>query len=385
MIYFYSLLVFALIFMFLSVIFSSYLKAVKNLKKINSLERKLLWKLPKKYNYSFAFLPELTKKLIIINKNKLIEQELLVLLNNLTSNLTGGISVTETIADSLTKIKPPLKNELSMFLILSKEHSSITALEHVLNKAQNIFLKMFWTALLSHYKNGAALCDNLKKLSRAVYLRINIKERISAQMLNTKIQMIVGTILPYLLFVVMNVLYPYLIKPVVTYSLGITLLITALVIHSFGVYFFSKITKFDPGYELNNALLCEYISLSLRSGSSIMNSLKDIASSGLIKKIFEHEIINSTSTSELISNMEKIKEPFIERITTVLKRGYRMGIPISSELGEMAEDITEKLEQRALRFQQTAPSKALIPLLLCVFPATYLLILTPIIVFTIRQ
>jgi len=385
MVYLYSAFIFLLIFILLSAFVTFYLKFVKNSKRINSLERKLLWKFPKKYIYVYTFLPKLAEILLLKNKNRLIEAELLALLGNLSSNLYGGVSVTETIADSLAKINPPLKNELSLYLILSKEHSSIKALEHMINKTSNIFLKMLWIMLLSHFKSGSILADNLRRLYKMIHLRINIKARINAQLLQTKIQMIVGTALPYFLFLVMNVLYPHLIGPVMANTLGLSLLAFAFILHAVGVYIFIRITKFNADTELNNALLCEYIAFSLRSGSSIMTTLKDIMSSTLISNVLVRTISSAGSTSELISNLEKINEPFIEKITSCLKKGYQMGIPISDDLCGQALDITEKLEQRALRFQQSAPSKALIPLLLCVFPATYLLILTPIIVFTISQ
>ena len=385
MVYFYTLLIFSSIFIILSMLFSFYLKFKKNFKRINSLERKLLWKFPKKYGYVYALIPKLTEMLILRNKNKLIESELLELLNNLSSNLSGGVSVTGTIADCLPKIKPPLKNELSLYLILSKEHSSIKALEHMINKTKNVFLKMLWIMLLAHYKSGNALADNLKRLYKMIYIRINIKERINAQLLQSKIQMIVGTILPYFLFLVMNILCPYLIGPVLESSFGLLLLFFAFILHAIGVYIFIRMTRFNSTTELNNALLCEYISFSIRSGTSIITTLNEIKCSGLINNTFEQIINNSASTSELISNLEKTNEPFIDRVVSILKKGYQLGIPICDELSGQALDITEKLEQRALRFQQAAPSKALIPLLLCIFPATYLLILTPIIVFTIQQ
>ena len=79
-------------------------------------------------------------------------------------------------------------------------------------------------------------------------------------------------------------------------------------------------------------------------------------------------------------NLNNINNSYIEQLSLILKRGHTTGITIGDILSAKAEDIIEKLEQRALRFQQIVPSKALIPLFACIFPATYILIFTPIIV-----
>ncbi|MCX6111829.1 MAG: type II secretion system F family protein [Proteobacteria bacterium] len=301
-------------------------------------------------------------------------------MESVSSNLTGGVSVIESISACLDKLRAPLRNELSLFLILSREHGNIKSIEHCIKKSKTIFLKIFWITLLTHYKNGGALADNIKKLHRTLYLRINIKQRIKAQLLHTKIQFIVGTALPYFLFFIMNILYPYLIQPVLHSGLGIGLLLSAFMVHGVGVYFFYIITRFDMRNELNYSLAFEYMAFSMKNGLSIMTGMNDIKDSGLLDTKTVEIISASKSTSELLSNLAKIKNNYIESLSLILKRGYTLGIAIADDLSSKASDITEKLEQRSLRFQQIAPSKALIPLLLCIFPATYILILTPIIV-----
>jgi pilus assembly protein TadC len=323
-------------------------------------------------------MPNLTLNLLDKNKNKLIEKELCVILDKLSANLTAGISVQETLEQSLDLIKAPLKNELQLFLILAKKHSSIKALEHCINKTKNIFLKIFWITLLSHYKNGSALSENIKKLLKILSLRINIKERIKAQLIGVKVQVIAGIALPYVLFIVMNLLYPYLIRPVLNSELGLSIIFFALILHSIGVWFFSKIISFDTKKDLNSSMLFEYMSFSIRSGVSIKKSLMDIKDSGLLEKNVIKIIEETQTTSELISSI--INDQQLENLGLILKRSYHLGISIADDLSSRSSYIMENLEQRALRFQQIVPSKALVPLFLCIFPATYLLILAPIIV-----
>lgn len=378
MLYLISIISFLIFFLAFSLILVFKLNLKKNYRKTESIQRRLVWKFPKFYVYLYALIPGFTLDLLGRNKDKLVEKELCVILDQLSANLTAGISIQETLEQSLDLIKAPLKNELQLFLILAKKHSSIKALEHCIKKTKNIFLKIFWITLLSHYKNGSALSENIKKLLKILSLRINIKERINSQLIGVKVQVLAGILLPYVLFIVMNILYPYLLRPVLNSTLGLSIMFFALILHSIGVWFFSRIISFDTKKDLNRSLLFEYMSFSIRSGVSIRKSFIDIKDSGLLEKNIIKTIEETESTSELISNI--INQKQIQDLALILKRSYQLGISIAEDLSSRSAYIMENLEQRALRFQQIVPSKALIPLFLCIFPATYLLILAPIIV-----
>ena len=380
MIYIAAGIFFASFFILFSLFFLFRSKIAKNYKRFSYIERKLLWKMPRVYNYLFALSPKVAEFILTKAKDQQIEEDLLILMETVSSNLTGGVSVTETMSACMDKLRPPLRNEISLLLILAKQHGAIKALEHCIKKSKNVFLRIFWITLLTHHKSGGVLADNMKKLYKTLYMRINIKERIRAQLLHTKIQLIVGTVLPYFLFLIMNILYPYLIRPVMHTSLGLELLFSAFIVHGIGVYFFYIITRFEMTGDLNYSLMFEYMSFSLRNGLSISAGMNDIKDSGILSQQAIDIVSSSKSTAELILNLSTTKNIYTEHLSAILKRGYTLGIPIADDLSLKAADIIEKLEQRALRFQQTVPSKALIPLFLCIFPATYILILTPIIV-----
>ncbi|MEI6092447.1 MAG: type II secretion system F family protein, partial [bacterium] len=318
--------------------------------------------------------------LLIKTRDKQIEEDLVILMEDVASSLLAGISVIETISEKLNKLRAPLRNELSLLLILSKEHGTAKAIDFCIKKTKNIFLRLFLITLLTHQKNGGSLSENIKKLYRTLYMRINIKNRINAQLLQTKIQFAVGTALPYFLFIIMNILYPYLIGPVLHTKLGLCLLACSITIHSIGVYYFYIITKFNMREELNYSLVFEYMAFSMKNGVSISAGMNDLKDSGLLSPKTIGIISNSKATSELLCDLSKIDNNYITSLSTILKRSYNLGIAIADDLSAKADDIMERLEQRALRFQQITPSKALIPLLLCIFPATYIMILTPIIV-----
>ena len=371
---------------FFSIFFASIISIIfvartkKNFRRINGFERKILWKVPQIYTYIYGLCPHIAKLLISKIKNRMLEEELLILLENMGSNLGGGVSVFETVKTLIPKIKAPLKNELSVFVLLSKEHGNIFALETCISRAENIFIKIMWTMILTHYKNGGAVSENIKRLHKALYTRINIKNRLSAQLLQTKTQIIAGTLLPYVLFMVLSLMYPELMSQIPSSSIGIGLIIFALLLHSVGVWFFIKITKFKMDDELNASMLFEYLCFSIKSGTSVLYAINDIKNFGIIEKELLVAVEKSKSTSELIENLSKAESQNIQSLLMMLKRSHNLGTAIGEELSFRARDIMEKLENKALRFQQIVAVKALLPMLFCVFPATYILILTPIIV-----
>ena len=380
MFYLKCILIFVSIFFVAMIVVIATAKIKKNFRRIVWFERKILWKVPGFYSYLYSLYPALTKKLILKTKNKKIEEELLVLLDNMASNLGGGVSVIETVKTLIPKINPPLKNELSVFVILSKQHGNIPALEICMNKAQNVFIKIMWSMILTHYKNGGAVADSIKGLHKALYTRINIQNRLSAQLMQSKAQIVAGTLLPYVLFVVLNLMYPDLMGQIPSSPIGIGLIVFSLTLHSVGVWFFIRITRFEMAEDLNASMLFEYICFSIKGGVSVVRSINSVKKFGIIDKELLIAIESSNSTSELIKNMSDIKSRNMQSLLMMLKRSHDLGVAIGDELSFMAKDIMEKLENRALRFQQMVAVKALLPMLFCIFPATYILILTPIIV-----
>ena len=162
--------------------------------------------------------------------------------------------------------------------------------------------------------------------------------------------------------------------------LGLLMLGAAMLLHIIGVFMFTRICRFNMSKELNGSMLFEYMSFSLKNGNAVIVGIKDSISTGLISQSIASSIHKDVSTTELINTLKESKEPYMKNLSSILKKGYSLGIGISDELSNQALDILEKLEQRAMRFQQTAPAKALVPMLLFIFPATYLMILAPVIV-----
>ncbi|HOW16475.1 MAG TPA: hypothetical protein PK443_02055 [bacterium] len=380
MIYLISILVFVIAFIFICSIVIYYKKIKRNAKRINSLERKILWRIPKTYSYIYRLFPRFCLKILTRTRGSIIEKELLVLLDNIACDLSAGYSIIETMNAVTKKIKAPLCNEVNFFLVIQKSSGTVNAIQSCLKRSDNVFLKLMWNILLTYYKNGGAVCDNIRKLHNSIYTRLIIKNRIKAQLMQNKIQVIAGTILPYLLFVVMGMLYPELMSQVPHSRIGIGIIFFAVLLHVIGIFFFIRVTKFNTQEDLNTCMMFEYLCFSIKNGVPVLQAIKELKDFNIVNKELLNIAIPCDSTSEFIEKLETSKLKPNQDLFTMLKRSHSMGAKIAEDLSFKAKDFLEKLENKALMFQQTVSAKALVPMLFCIFPATYLMILCPIIV-----
>lgn len=380
MIYLISILVFLLVFIFICSLVIYYKKMSRNVKRINSLERKILWKIPKAYSYIYRLFPNFCLKILTKTRGSIIEKELLVLLDNMACDLSAGYSIIETMNTVVKKIRAPLSNEVNFFLILQRSSGTLGAIQSCLKRSDNLFLKLMWNILLTYYKNGGAVCDNIRKLHNSIYIRSLIKSRIRAQLMQNKIQVLAGTILPYILFVIMGVLYPDLMSQVPHSKIGIGIIFFAVLLHVLGIYFFIRVTRFNTQEDLNTCMMFEYVCFSIKNGVPVLQAIKELKDFNIVNKELLDIALLSDSSSEFIEKLETTKFKPNQDLFTMLKRSHSMGAKIAEDLSFKAKDMMEKLENKALMFQQTVSAKALVPMLFCIFPATYLMILCPIIV-----
>jgi hypothetical protein len=373
MFYIKTAFVFIFIFLLSGFILLQFRQLRKNRKRVRIVERQLLWKIPGLYVWTYTLFPSVVSLLLFRVKNRLLEEQLNELLNILSLNLIGGVSVIESLRQAGKTLSAPLKNEISLLLLLSEKDGQLKALEEMKERSVNVYLKLLWGMLASYAKNGGGLARNLKNFSYSMNSKINMENRLRGQLMQTKIQIYVGAALPYLLFLVMDLLYPQMIAPVLHSRTGLSIVVAALFVHAIGIYLFLIITKFDNGKDMTDIVTVEYLAFSVQSGSSILQGFKDLCDNGLCGVAVNSIVRSSRTSSELLERMKNCGGSGMGYAVPVLEKGFRLGIPVAEELISVAENLRFRLEQRATKFQQTAPAKALIPLLLFIFPATYLL------------
>ena len=122
LIYIETTVIYILIFTFVSFIYykSLIFKKLKN--KINILEEKLIWKIPDYFKLIFPIIPNFTLKILRKYKKKLIESQLVEILNELIPLAEGGISCFDTLENICPELKEPIRNEIKFLLLRSKEY-----------------------------------------------------------------------------------------------------------------------------------------------------------------------------------------------------------------------------------------------------------------------
>lgn len=347
----------------------------KNKDKVSFLEQKLLWKIPDFFKILFPLVPFWTTKILKKHKNKLIEKQLVQILNELIPLSDGGISCFETLEN--LELENPLKNEIDFLLIYSKQESLKAALEYKVRDTNHIFLKQFWHILLRYLLSGGSISNKLVKLRKSILLKINIIQKINAKLLNNKIQLILCIIVPYIMFLIMNIIIPQMFYELINSKIGIFIFISSQIMHIFGILIFIKISKFNYEDELKNAMFINYIAFSLENGYSFYEAFNDVYYLLNLKK---ENIENKKTSIDLLKFLLIYKNRTIINFAKILIKNIEFGLESSMSLANLYVNIIEKLEYKVLIFEQKLPSLTLIPLFIFIFPASYILILSPIII-----
>jgi hypothetical protein len=373
-------LVFIFSFLTCLVLSLNIIKISHNSKQIIKIERKLLSKLTGIYKFIYKFMPSISYKLIFKKNQKNIEYGLLNLLENITNNLSSGLSLKELIKENLLKINQDLQNKIYFFFILNKKTNTVFSLKTMKDNEKNIFLKIFWLIVLSYYKNGSKVLNCFKSLLYILESKIKIKENIDTELLQTKIQAIISVTIPYLVFFVMFLLYPNFITPVIKSTLGKKILLIAFLMHLSGSLIFLKMVKFNLKDYITYSMFLNYVSFSLKSGKPILASVKELIGFNILKKEDEDIIKNLKSTSEFYKKLLNSKDKNLLDFLNHTQRQAKFGTPIAESLEKKSIELIRKLNLKAKRFQKKVVLKSMIPIFLFIFPSTYIIILSGVIV-----
>lgn len=377
MIYLVAIIFYFLVFISLSFIYYKFFDGVKKKNKINKLEQHLIWNIPKFFKIIFPVIPKKTKTILLNFKEKLIEQQLVEILNELISSSESGVSCFDTLESIVYELKEPIKNEIKYFLIYSKEKDLKLSLEDRTNKAQNVFLKQFWQILHKYLICGGVVSKKFIRLRKSILLKINIKQKINSRTLNNKIQLILCICIPYLMFLMVNIIVPELFWNLIYSKFGLLIILFSVLLHSCGVLIFKKICKFNYEPDLKKGIFINYISFAIENGTSFYEAFFDVS---YLLNIEDKILENKKSTFELLEVLKKIKDTDLKNFCKIIIKSLEIGSSVSKNLNNLYINILDNIEYRVQVFEQKLPSLTLIPLFIFIFPATYFLILAPILV-----
>ena len=92
------------------------------------------------------------------------------------------------------------------------------------------------------------------------------------------------------------------------------------------------------------------------------------------------EIQVGSSRKEALRNMaERVRQPDLKSVASALIQADELGVSIGSILRIQSEQLRSRRFDRAEKLAAEAPVKMLGPLMLCIFPAVFIILLGPIV------
>lgn len=129
----------------------------------------------------------------------------------------------------------------------------------------------------------------------------------------------------------------------------------------------------------------DLLTLSVEAGMDFMSALQRNCASRRMDPLNE-ELLRMTKEVQVglsrrvaLGNMaERVKEPNLKSVAFALIQADELGVSIGSVLRIQSEQMRERRFDRAEKLAHEAPTKMLGPLMLCIFPAVFIILLGPI-------
>lgn len=136
----------------------------------------------------------------------------------------------------------------------------------------------------------------------------------------------------------------------------------------------------------------DLLTLSVEAGLDFMTAIKNIVTrhapdplgEELSRVLFEIQL-GKTRREALRTMADRIRQPDIQSLVTALVQADEMGVSIGAILRVQSDQIRTRRFMRAEKLANEAPVKMLFPLVACIFPAVFLILLGPVIMQLVRQ
>ena len=130
----------------------------------------------------------------------------------------------------------------------------------------------------------------------------------------------------------------------------------------------------------------DILTLSVEAGMDFISALQRNCKSRRLDPLNEEllrmtkEIQVGSSRKEALRNMaERVRQPDLKSVACALIQADELGVSIGSILRIQSEQLRSRRFDRAEKLAAEAPVKMLGPLMLCIFPAVFIILLGPII------
>ncbi len=136
----------------------------------------------------------------------------------------------------------------------------------------------------------------------------------------------------------------------------------------------------------------DLLTLSVEAGLDFMTAIKNIVNrrapdplgEELSRVLFEIQL-GKTRREALKTMAGRVQHPDIQSLVTALVQADELGVSIGAILRMQSDQIRNRRFMRAEKLANEAPVKMLFPLVACIFPAVFIILLGPIIIQMLRQ
>lgn len=130
----------------------------------------------------------------------------------------------------------------------------------------------------------------------------------------------------------------------------------------------------------------DVLTLSVEAGMDFISALQRNCKSRKMDPLNE-ELLRMTKEIQMGSSrrdalkamITRVKEPNLKSVAFSLIQADELGVSIGAILRIQSEQLRQCRFDRAEKLANTAPTKMLVPLLLCIFPAVFIILLGPVI------
>lgn len=131
----------------------------------------------------------------------------------------------------------------------------------------------------------------------------------------------------------------------------------------------------------------DILTLSVEAGMDFISALQRNCRTRRLDPLNEEllrmtkEIQVGLSRKEALKNMsDRVRQPDLKSVAYALIQADELGVSIGSILRIQAEQLRSRRFDRAEKLANEAPTKMLLPLLLCIFPAVFIILLGPVLI-----
>ncbi len=187
-------------------------------------------------------LPDVYINSIKKKRGRKLNSQLPQALTIISNGLRAGFSFTQAMGVASNEMETPISDEFARVLRDNSLGKPLDeALENLSKRTDDEDLDMFITALLIQRQVGGNLSEVLDTISETIRERVRLRGEVRTLTSQGRMEAFVIGLLPFAVSGAVALLNPSYLEPLVKTSIGIAMLIAALIMMVLGVYILSKL------------------------------------------------------------------------------------------------------------------------------------------------